>query len=263
MKNQKIRFAFAGDRDIAVWVLKFILEQGFRPEFLLLSSPKKASHGTELRQLCDFLDDSKIMRGTEFKLPENIQRLKAAQLDYIFGIHFPYLIPKEVLDIPEIGVLNLHPAYLPYNRGWHTPSWAILENTPIGATLHFMEEELDSGDIILQKELKVLPHDTADSLYARLKQLELEVFKEAWPYLKNKEVPRQKQDISVGTYHVKQDLFHETIQKLDLNSSTQIGSLLRKLRALTTNNPKEAAYFYENGEKYFVQIKIIPEKEIE
>lgn len=260
MENQKIRFAFAGDRDIAVWVLKFILEQGYRPEFLLLSSPKKASHGTELRQLCDFLDDSKIMRGTEFKLPENIQRLKTAQLDYIFGIHFPYLIPKEVLDIPEIGVLNLHPAYLPFNRGWHTPSWAILENTPIGATLHFMEEELDSGDIILQKQLEILPNDTANSLYARLKRLELEVFKEAWPFLVRKDFPRKKQNIALGTYHVKKDLFQEDVQKLELDSTVQVKSLLQKLRALTTNDLKEAAYFINNGKKYRVQIKITPDE---
>ena len=78
--------------------------------------------------------------------------LEQLSLDYIICVHFPYIVPREILSIPKYGVTNLHPAYLPYNLGWHTPSWAILENTPIGATLHYMDECVDTGDIIHQKK---------------------------------------------------------------------------------------------------------------
>lgn len=260
MPPQKIRFAFAGDRDIAVWILEFILKSNYRPDLLILSSEKKASHAKELIELCPFLTAEKILYGNDIRTPENIQKLKEADLDYIFGIHFPYIIPKEILKIPRIGVINLHPAYLPFNRGWHTPSWAILEETPIGATLHFMEEELDSGDIILQERIEIYPEDTADSLYSRLKRLEFQVFKKAWPLLINKSFTRKKQNVEEGTFHVKKDLFSDKIQLLDLDEYERIGNVIKKLRALTTNNINEAAYFIKKGKKYRIQIKIIPDE---
>src|SRR5690606_40574828 len=63
-----------------------------------------------------------IFEGNDFKNDENFSKLKELNLDYIIGIHFPYIIPTEVLKIPKTGFLNLHPAYLPYNKGWNTPS---------------------------------------------------------------------------------------------------------------------------------------------
>jgi methionyl-tRNA formyltransferase len=71
-------------------------------------------------------------------------------------------------------VLNLHPV-LPYNKGWNTPSWAILDNTTYGATLHFMTEALDEGDIIHQKKLEIVFADTANTLYQKALELEKEV----------------------------------------------------------------------------------------
>jgi methionyl-tRNA formyltransferase len=129
----KLRFAFAGDRDIAVWVLDFMLDQGARPLALMVSGPERASHAEELRTRCAFLNPMDVLVGRAFTQAANLHRLRQLDLDFIIGIHFPYLIPEEVLAIPKQGVLNLHPAYLPYNRGWHTgPS----SKAPIGATLH-------------------------------------------------------------------------------------------------------------------------------
>ena len=251
-----MKFAFAGDRDIAVWVLKFILESGYKPKALFLSSRKKASHADELINLCYFLDEKLVFRGTEFRSYDSIKILKELDLDYIIGIHFPYIVPDEVLKIPKEGVINLHPAFLPFNRGWHTPSWAILENTPIGATLHFMNSEVDLGDIIYQKELEVLAEDTANSLYMRIKKLELNMFKEAWPMLLNRSYKRNPQNPAQGTLHKKSDLSQESISNIDMKKSYLAEDLIRRLRALTTNNINEAAYYHQNGKKYRIQVII-------
>lgn len=250
-----MKYIYAGDRDISVWVLKYLIQQGYKPEALLVSGKDRASHARELIKLSR-LEESLIFEGKEFLEEENQNILSQIEPDYIFGIHFPYLIPKSVLEIPKKGFLNLHPAYLPYNRGWHTPSWAILENTPIGATLHFMEEKLDAGDIIHQKEVKINPADTANSLYQMLKEVELETFKEVFPKLVDEKFERTKQNLSKGTSHVKKDLFNEIIQRIDLEKSYTGKELIDKLRALTTSDISEAAYFVENDEKYRVQIKI-------
>jgi methionyl-tRNA formyltransferase len=241
---------FAGDRDLSVWVLKFLLERGVKPVALLVSSEKKASHANEIRQLCSHLDASMIFEGKDFREPDNFATLAKLQPDYIIGIHFPYIIDKASLKMPNHGVINLHPAFLPFNRGWHTPSWALLDHTPYGATLHFMDEGIDTGDIIHQKQIEVQPDDTANTLYQKVKQLEFEVFKEAWPSLANFSYVRTKQDPSAGTEHQKKDL--AAVQQIDEDEI----KLIEKLRALTTNTQAEAAYFEMRGVRYFVQVTI-------
>lgn len=254
-----LRIGYAGDRDIATWCLRFLLDQNVRPEVLLLTEAAKASHADELRRMCDHLPDDRVLVGAEFRSPSGIKLLRSLKLDYIIGIHFPYLVPPEVLALSK-GFMNLHPAYLPYNRGWHTPSWAILEETPIGATFHFMDSGIDSGDILHQRRLTVSPSDTANSLYARVKRLEFEVFTEAWPLLVSGDFARRPQVAGDGTTHTRKELFTEPVQRIELDAPTTARALLRRLRALTTNRSDEAAYFVEEDKVYRVQVAITEEE---
>jgi methionyl-tRNA formyltransferase len=254
-----MRIGFAGDRDISLAVLDFLLSQGVAPVTLLVSAPDRASHAEVLRSRCAYLPDSRVFVGSEFRSGPSLRVLDSLDIDFIIGVHFPYLFPSSVLDIPRVGVLNLHPSFLPFNRGWHTPSWAILEGTPIGATLHFMSETLDAGDIVHQRQLAVTPADTAHSLYGRVKTLEYEVFVEAWPALADGSYQRLEQHPSGGTVHQRADLLIEAIQRLDLHAQEKIGDVLLRLRALTTNRLDEACYFDRNGSRYRVQVQITEE----
>jgi len=252
--QSNLRIAFAGDRDIGVAVLRRILADEVKPLALLVSDPAKASHADELTRMCSFLPPERILVGSQFRQPSGIELLRGLDLDYVIGVHFPYVVPPEVLSLPRQGVLNLHPAFLPYNRGWHTPSWAILEDTPIGATLHFMDEGVDTGDIVHQKRIEISPGHTANSLYGELKELELTVFEEAWPRLLAGDYKRQRQDPSAGSEHKRKDLFQPDIQQIDLDATVKASDLLRTLRALTTNQVNEAAYFEAKGNRYRVQL---------
>ncbi len=258
-KSQTLRVVYAGDRDISVWVLEFILSQGVKPAALLVPTADKATHAEELIKLCSHLEQRFILRGTIFRESTGINTLESLKPDYIICVHFPYSMPESVLNIPRIGVLNLHPSFLPYNRGWHTATWAILEGTPYGATLHFMAGELDAGDIIHQKTLEILPEDTADSLYQRVKQLELEVFREAWPSLLTGCPARRPQDPTRATFHRRKDLFSPEVQEINLDEMVRAGDLIKCLRALTTNRIDEACYFRLNGKRYRVQVRIVRE----
>lgn len=255
-----MNFVFAGDRDIAVYVLDYILSTGQRPLALFLSGKNRATHSNILREKCSFLDGDVIFEGIDFRSEKCINKLLSLDIDYIIGVHFPYIISKDILDIPKYGFINLHPAYLPYNRGWHTPSWAILEKTKIGGTLHFMDESVDSGDIILQKEIEILPNDTANTLYKRIKDCEIEVFKEAWPLLLDNSYNRLSQRCLCGTEHFKKDLFSDKIQKIDLEKEYKAEYLIDKIRALTTSSLEESAYFFKDGKKYRLQIQIYEEE---
>lgn len=255
-----LNIAFAGDRDISVWVLQYILDSGILPKALLIPDDTRSSHSNELRDLCDYLDDNHIFVGTTFRDSSTINFLKALQFDYIICIHFPYIVPPQVLDLPSFGVLNLHPAYLPYNRGWHTPSWALLEDTPIGATLHFMDEGIDTGDIVHQRLLVPAPSDTAHSLYNKVKKLELEIFKEVWNDIVNHTFQRIKQPGDAGTIHKRKELFKSSIQEVNMTLPQTPANLIRQLRALTTNDIGEAAYFDKNGKRYRIQVTIVEDQ---
>ena len=249
MKKQ-IRIAFAGDKAIAVQVLKFILKQGVKPLALLVTDQDETLSWKALVKLCPNLDSKSIFKNDEFKTKASVRRLKVLNLDYIISVHFPYIFPETVLGLPRHRILNLHPAYLPYNRGWHTPTWAILSDSPFGATLHFMDKTVDTGDILHQKKINIRPEDTANSLYQRVLTLELQVFKEAWPKLANFKYKRTPQ-IGVATAHKKKDI--KKIQRI------KAGPLIDRLRALTTNKLSEAGYFVVGNKKFRVRITITPE----
>lgn len=245
-----MRYVFAGDRQISVEILQWLMLMDIPPLALMLTEKKRSSHGEELREISK-LPDSLIFEGMEFM--DNLNLIRKLDVDYVFGIHFPYLIPQEFLDIPKVGFLNLHPSLLPYNKGWHTPSWAILDNTPFGATLHFMVEKLDEGDIIHQKEIEVRPDDTADTLYQRVLKAEVDVFKEAFPYLKTLNPPARPQ-IGEGTSYNKKDLLE--MREISLSEYYKAEDLINKLRALTTNSVHEAVYFIKDGKRIALQISM-------
>ena len=256
MKPEELRFVYAGDREIAVTVLKFLLAQGARPFALMVPEDGRASHSAELIQLCGHLDKSRIWRGKQFLEESNVQAMRQFDPHYIFGIHFPLIIPRSVLDIPSVGVINLHPAFLPYNRGWHNSAWALLDGTPYGSTLHFMNEGVDTGDIIHQKRVQPAPDDTGNSLYRKALAAEVDTFLEAWPLLLSGAPPRMVQDPDAGTAHKKKDLDASGIRRIDLEETVKAGELLRRLRALTTNAPAEAAFFEADGERYRVRVTV-------
>lgn len=247
-----MKYAFAGDRKISCNILKYIMNRGFEPSMLLVSNKKDTTHAKELIKISELSED-KIIRGELFSNFENIEKLNSLELDYVIGVHFPYIIPKNVLACAKVGFINLHPAYLPYNKGWHTPTWAILDKTKYGATLHFMAEALDAGDIINQKTLKVTCYDTADSLYKKVLELEEKVFIESFDDLLTLSPKRLKQT-KKGTSHNKKDL--RAIKEINLEASLKTKDIIDRLRALTTNDISESAYFTKGNKKYAVQINI-------
>lgn len=260
MSDRRFRLAFAGDRDIAVDALRVLLDAGDAPLALLLPDDGRGSHDAALVAECAAAGlTPPVIRASQLHDPASVEHLRSLELDYLVCVHFPYMIRRAVLDTASCGVLNLHPSYLPFNRGWHTPSWAILDGTPAGASLHYMAESLDSGDVVCQQQIAVDPADTAHTLYLRLKALERDVFVEGWSRLRDGRSCRQPQPHELATQHRRQSLFDPAVQRIDLQESVPAGDLLRRLRALTTSRLDEAAYFLDGDRRYRVQVTITPD----
>lgn len=88
--------------------------------------------------------------------------------DVLLSLHYRSLIPKQILELPPLGGINLHPSLLPNYRGTNSVAWVIINGeTETGFTFHRMEETFDTGPILLQEKLPIFPNDTAFSLFHR------------------------------------------------------------------------------------------------
>lgn len=249
------KLAFAANRRIGYRALKMLIDEGIRPAALLIPRGKKADKWCD--RMAELVSGGAVLRGIGFREPNGISQLRQLQLDYILSVHFPYVLTPDVFNLPRVGTLNLHPSYLPYNRGWHTPSWAIVDGTPYGATLHWVDGGLDTGDIALQRRVEVREDDTAHALYQRVLDEELALLRDAIPLLASGRLPRTPQMVA-GTAYCKKDL--QKTMCLDLAEVTSMGQLLRRLRSLTTNCWDEAAYFEDGGVQYRIRVDIRPQK---
>jgi methionyl-tRNA formyltransferase len=252
------RVIFAGNCRIGLDVLKYINDDRAEIIALVLPAANMRSYDEKMVEICNKPPTSRIFKNKTYKKTEQEILNAGLSADYIISVHYPHIFSQKVLDLPSHDAINVHPGYLPHNRGWHTATWAILNQTKFGVTIHKMERSVDSGDIIARKEMKIKPDDTARSLENRAEQIEMELFKKTWPSLANFDYESKNQSEKQSRKHNKSDIKSEKKLTLDENVSTR--QLITKLRALTTTIPDDSAYFIKDGVKYRVQIDIFPDK---
>ena len=112
------------------------------------------------------------------------------------------IIPEALLDIPTIGTICYHPSLLPKHRGASGINWAVIQgDTRSGLTILWVDKGIDTGPILLQKEIEITPEDTTGSLYFNsLFPLGIEAIAEAVELIKNDKAPKVSQDDSLATY---------------------------------------------------------------
>lgn len=190
---------------------------------------------------------------------DQLSLIKEIKPEIVISSGFEHKVPEEIIEVPENGIVNLHPSFLPYNRGSHPNVWSIIDDTPAGVSIHYMVEEIDEGPIIDRKEVRVEPSDTAGKLYSRLQNEMFELFKENWSDIKEG-VEGEEQNTETGSTNYEKDL--EKASELDLDRKVNAEKFLKKLRGLTWR-PYKNAYFEKYGEKYFVEVEITSESELE
>lgn len=108
------------------------------------------------------------------------------------------IIKPSILEVPRRATVNAHPGLLPWLRGSASVGWALYKDMKQGATAHFIDPGIDTGDIIVRRELPVYRHDTYESLNARIATLSGQLMAESLTFLLNGEAPREPQDRNVG-----------------------------------------------------------------
>jgi methionyl-tRNA formyltransferase len=126
--------------------------------------------------------------------------LHAIQADFLVSYGYAFILSEGVLQLFHNKAINLHISYLPWNRGSDPDLWSLVDNTPKGVTIHFLDKGVDTGDIIAQNEVDCLNEETIGAYYNRLHKEIRVLFKEYWSIIKQGNAPRKKQE-GKGSYH--------------------------------------------------------------
>lgn len=253
-----MRILYLGNNWVGWQVLQWLKQQGEEIVGLVVHPPHRRKYGEEILQ-CVGLDPSCIFDGSQLGRGDVIGAIQQLKPEIGISALFGYILRPEFIEGMPYGCINIHPAFLPFNRGAHPNVWSIVEGTPAGVTLHFIDEGVDTGEIIAQRQLPVEPIDTGETLYRKLEQAAVQLFKENWSLIRSGKktsgsIPQEK-----GSYHRTRDV--EDIDRIELERTYKAKELINILRARTFP-PYRGAYFIENGKRVYMQLHLDTSEEI-
>jgi len=133
--------------------------------------------------------------------PEVVEQIHVLQPDFFFSFYYREMLKRDLLDIPKRGALNMHGSLLPKYRGRVPVNWAIIQGeTETGATLHYMTEKPDNGNIVAQQAVPILPDDTALEVFQKVTVAAEMALHACLPDLIAGRAQSLPQDLSQGAY---------------------------------------------------------------
>jgi methionyl-tRNA formyltransferase len=168
-----------------------------------------------------------VLQPPRIKARESVDAIRALKPDLIVVMAYGQILPRDVLEIPTIACLNLHASFLPRWRGAAPIQAAIAAgDRETGITIMYMDEGLDTGDILLQRKIEIAPDETGASLHNKLAQIAQEALAEAILLLEEGKGPRLPQKNELATYAPKLEREHGRIDWTESAAVTE-----RKIRA--------------------------------
>ena len=235
-------------------ILKYLLDSDEKITYLILDSSNKNNYNEKIIDCYkQFSTNGKFY--FEKILDNDDFLLEISNQNFEFGIlaWWPYILKGKILEITKQGWINFHPSLLPYNKGKNPNFWCLVDETKCGVSLQFIDNGIDTGDIIAQKEILQTWEDTGKTIYEKSRIAIIELFKEFYPRIKKGEITRIKQNSKTGTYHKSSEL--DQISEIKLDDEYKAKKLLNILRARIFP-PYPTAFFYDDGKKYSIEIQI-------
>jgi methionyl-tRNA formyltransferase len=167
----------------------------------------------------------KVIQRTD---PIDLEFLQKSRVEFAVSYRFRHIIKKSIIKHLRGNIINLHISLLPWNRGADPNLWSFLENTPKGVTIHYIDNGIDTGDIIAQKELVFDENsETLASSYEKLNYAIIELFEKMWPLIMHGKSSRRRQP-PCGTFHKIRD--KQAFEKLlaDKGWNTAVKDLIGK-----------------------------------
>lgn len=245
--GRDLKIVFMGTPDFAVATLDALEKAGYEIPLVITQPDRpRGRHGEAQKS------DVRIAAehyGIPVATPERIRkdeelkaRLRALQPDAIVVTAFGQILPKDILEIPKYGCINVHASLLPKYRGAAPVQWAVLNgDAESGVTAMQMDEGLDTGDILMMKRILLDPKETGGSLFDKLAKLGGELIVETLEALQAGTAVRTPQDPAAAS---KVGLFTKTSGQIDWTAPAV--QIERQIRGL---NPWPSAYTYLGGKQ--------------
>lgn len=246
-----MKVVYMGTPDFAVLPLESILAAGHEFLGVFTQPDKPKGRGYELTpppvKVCALAHNLTVYQPKTLKDGEALKILQGLNPDVIVVAAYGKILPKEIINLPQYGCINIHASLLPKYRGAAPIQRCILNGeTETGVTVMYMDEGLDTGDMLIKEATPIGPEETAGSLHDRLAQMGARLIVKALPLLENGTAPREKQNDSLSCYA---SMLDKSISKIDWNKTNrQVHNQVRGL------NPWPVASTCLNGKtvKIFV-----------
>jgi len=253
-----MRVLYLGNNWLGWQVLQWLRQEGEEIAGLVVHPPGGRKCGDEIIQSAG-LDAARIFDGSQLRQSNIIEAIRNLKPEIGLSVLFGYILRREFLNLMPAGCVNVHPALLPYNRGAYPNVWSIIEGTPAGVTIHYIDQRVDTGDLIAHHPVVVEPVDTGESLYRKLEHAAFDLFKETWPLISSGQVSRMPQNKTQGTHHFVRDV--ERIDEIDLARMYNARELIDVIRARTFS-PYPGAYFRHDGRKVYLRLQLFYEEQL-
>ncbi|WP_024866898.1 methionyl-tRNA formyltransferase [Butyrivibrio sp. FCS014] len=236
-----MKIVFMGTPDFARAALEKIIEAGHEVVLCVTQPDKPKGRSGELQisdvKACALEHNIPVFQPVRIKLPENVAELKKYNADIYVVAAFGQILSQEILDIPKFGCVNIHASILPEYRGAAPIQQAILDGKKTtGVTIMQMAAGMDTGDILLQREIPIDRDETGGGLFDKLSVLGGELIVEALPKIEKGEIIPVPQDEEKAT---KCGKLSKDMGLLDFTKDAE--SLRNLVRGL---NPWPSAYTY-------------------
>ena len=238
---------FMGTPDFAEKSLERIYEAGFNI-IAVVTNPDRPK-GRGMKMIASPVKEYAISKNIKVYQPEKIKNnteiietIKKLNPDVICVVAYGKILPKEILEIPKLGCINVHGSLLPKYRGAAPIQWAVLNgDKTTGITTMYMDEGMDTGDMILKEKIEIGENETTGELWEKLAQIGGKLLVETLEKVESGTAPRQKQ----GENYTIAPMLNKDMAKINWEekNSAEIKNLVRGL------NPIMGAYSILNGKK--------------
>lgn len=241
-----MKAVFMGTPDFAVPTLQKMIDMGIEVTAVVTQPDKAKGRGKKVIyspvKECALVHDLPVYQPVRIrKEPEFIQTLRDMQPDVIVVVAFGQILPKEVLDIPRLGCVNVHASLLPKFRGAAPIQWSIIDGEEVtGVTTMLMDVGLDTGDMLLKTEIPMDPKETGGSLHDKLAAVGGELLEKTLIGLEAGTIVPEKQDDSQAGEYAR--MLDKELGHIDFNQPAVV--IERLIRGL---NPWPSAYTYIDG----------------
>jgi methionyl-tRNA formyltransferase len=231
-QDRSLRIIYMGTPEFAVPALEKLVAAGWNVIAVITAPDKPQGRGQKLvgspvKEAAERLDIP-VLQPTNLKDPGFQQELKELAADLQIVVAFR-MLPEAVWNMPPLGTFNLHASLLPNFRGAAPINWALIQGEKVtGVTTFFLQHEIDTGNILFQEKVTILPEDNLGSLYEKLMNLGANLVVQTVVAIANKDIHPLPQDEALAI-HSAPKIFKET-GKIDwITSATSIHNLIRGL----------------------------------